>query len=45
MARDMAEAAQKALKAAEAKDAEGILAVGEELNVSCDKCHERYSRN
>jgi hypothetical protein len=45
MARDMANAANKALEFAGKKDAEGILAVGEELNVTCDKCHERYSRN
>ena len=45
MARAMAESGQKALKAAEARSADGILAVGEEINTTCDACHERYSRN
>ena len=36
--------AEKALKFADAKDAAGILAVGEEINTSCDACHERYQR-
>jgi hypothetical protein len=44
MAGAMADAATKALKAAEAKSVDGILAVGEEINTTCDKCHERYSR-
>jgi hypothetical protein len=45
MARAMAEAAAKTRKAAEAKSPDGILAVGEEINITCDNCHERYSRN
>ena len=36
--------AEKALTFADAKDAPGILAVGEEINASCDACHERYQR-
>jgi cytochrome c556 len=36
--------AEKALKSAEAKDPAGILAVGEEINATCDACHERYQR-
>jgi hypothetical protein len=36
--------ANKALKFAEGKDAPGILAVGEEINATCDACHERYQR-
>ena len=36
--------AEKALKFADAKDTAGILAVGEEINTSCDACHERYQR-
>jgi len=36
--------AEKALKSAEAKDPSGILAVGEEINATCDACHERYQR-
>ena len=45
MARAMAETGQKALKAAESRSADGVLAVGEEINTTCDACHERYSRN
>jgi creatinine amidohydrolase/Fe(II)-dependent formamide hydrolase-like protein len=45
MAQAMAESGQKALEAAKAKSPDGILAVGEEINVTCDNCHERYSRN
>ena len=37
--------AEKALKSADAKDPAGILAVGEEINATCDACHERYQRN
>ena len=36
--------ALKALNSADKKDAPGILAVGEEINASCDACHERYQR-
>ena len=39
------DSAQTALKAADAKDPPGILAVGEVINASCDACHERYQRN
>jgi cytochrome c556 len=39
------DSAKTALKAADAKDAAGILAVGEVINASCDACHERYQRN
>jgi len=39
------DSAMTALKAADAKDAPGILAVGEVINASCDACHERYQRN
>jgi hypothetical protein len=38
------DSAQTALKAADAKDPQGILAVGEVINASCDACHERYQR-
>ena len=41
----MRDSAQTALKAADAKDPAGILAVGEVINASCDACHERYQRN
>ncbi len=43
-AQAMAASGQKALKAAEAKSPDGILAVGEEINRTCDACHEKYSR-
>ena len=33
-----------ALKAAEAKDKEGIVSAGGDLNTSCDNCHARYQR-
>ena len=45
MAQAMATAAAKALKAAEAHSSDGILMVGDEINQTCDNCHERYSRN
>jgi cytochrome c556 len=44
MARAMVTAGNDALKAAETKSAEGILAAGETINTSCDTCHERYWR-
>ena len=45
MAKAMADAANKALDAARKKSPDQILEVGDELNQTCDKCHERYSRN
>ena len=33
-----------ALKAAEAKDKEGIVSAGGDLNTSCDNCHAKYQR-
>ena len=44
MAEALADTAKKALAAAEKKDPDAILMVGEEINVTCDNCHERYSR-
>jgi len=35
---------QAALKATEAKSAEGVLAAGEKVNESCDNCHRKYQR-
>jgi hypothetical protein len=40
----MADAGKAALKAAEAKDPEGILAAGETINKTCDNCHQKYQR-
>jgi len=45
MAKAMADAANKALDAAQKKSPDAILEVGDELNQTCDRCHERYSRN
>jgi hypothetical protein len=44
MTRAMADAGREALKAAEAKSPEGILAAGETINMTCDNCHEKYQR-
>jgi hypothetical protein len=44
IARDMTAAAAKALKAAEAKDRDGLLAAGSELSQTCDNCHAKYQR-
>jgi hypothetical protein len=44
MTNDMIEQGKKAMKAAEAKDKEGIVAAGGDLNATCDNCHARYSR-
>jgi len=44
MTRDMMEQGRKAMKAAEAKDKDGIVAAGGDLNNTCDNCHARYSR-
>src|SRR6185503_4364051 len=44
MTRDMMEQGRKAMKAADAKDKEAIVAAGGDLNVTCDNCHARYSR-
>lgn len=45
MSHALMDAGQQVLKAAEAKDAEGILAAGEKVNMACDACHMRYMRN
>jgi len=44
MTREMMAQGQKAMKAAEAKDTDGIVAAGGDLNTTCDNCHARYSR-
>ena len=44
MAKDMADAAQTALKATTDKNPEGILASGEKINETCDNCHQKYQR-
>jgi hypothetical protein len=45
MSQAMIDAAKVALKAVEAKSADDVLASGDAINVSCDKCHQRYQRN
>lgn len=44
MSRALADAGTMALKAAESKDADGILTAGSVINTSCDTCHQRYQR-
>ena len=44
MSQAMIDAGKQTLKAVEAKDADGVLAAGEPLNISCDGCHQRYMR-
>ena len=44
MAKDMADAAQTALKATTDKNPDGILAAGEKINETCDNCHQKYQR-
>jgi hypothetical protein len=42
--RDFMEQGKLALKAAEAKDKDGIVSAGGDLNTTCDNCHARYQR-
>lgn len=44
MTRAFMDASQAALKAADAKDKEGILNAGSTLNETCDTCHAKYQR-
>ena len=44
MSQAMIDAAKVALKATEAKSADGILESGDAINMSCDNCHRRYQR-
>lgn len=44
MSQAMTNAGIKALKAAQAKNADDVLDVGEDLYRSCDNCHQRYMR-
>ena len=41
MTNDMIEQGRKAMKAAEAKDKDGIVAAGGDLNTTCENCHAR----
>jgi len=44
MSQALIDAGKVALKATEAKSAEGVLAAGEAINTSCDNCHRKYQR-
>jgi hypothetical protein len=42
LARGLSAAASQALKAAEAKDPQALLAAGDALDTACENCHLRY---
>ena len=42
--RALIDAGTTALNAAEAQDVEGILAIGGDINTTCDDCHAQYQR-
>ena len=44
MTQDFIDKSKLAIKAAEDKSTEGILAAGSEINVTCDNCHATYMR-
>jgi len=44
MTRAMMEQGRAAMKAAEAKNKDGIVEAGGNLNTTCDNCHARYQR-
>jgi hypothetical protein len=44
MTRAYMDAGARALKAAEAKDKDGIVDAGGDLNTTCDNCHAKYQR-
>ena len=44
MTHDMMEQGKAAIKAAGAKNKDGIVEAGGNLNTSCDNCHAKYSR-
>ena len=44
ISRALIEAANTALKAAEAKSADGVLEAGGAINETCDNCHAKYQR-
>jgi hypothetical protein len=41
---DMINGGKEALRAVEARSADGVMASGEPINNSCDACHEKYRR-
>ena len=44
MSQAMIDAGKIALEATQKKSAEGVLAAGEAVNMSCDNCHRKYQR-
>ncbi len=44
MTREFMDQAKLALKAAEAKDKDGIVSAGGDLDTTCDNCHAKYQR-
>ncbi len=44
MSQAMIDAGKAALAATEARSADGVLAAGETVNISCDTCHQKYQR-
>jgi hypothetical protein len=44
MTRQFVDAGKAALKAADSKSVDGILAAGGDLNEACDTCHAKYER-
>ena len=44
MSQALIDAGKVALKATQAKSAEGVLGAGEAVNTSCDNCHRKYQR-
>jgi hypothetical protein len=45
MSQAMIDSSARALKATGDKNAEGLLAAGEAINMSCDSCHREYASN
>jgi hypothetical protein len=44
ISQELIDAGQVALKAAQARDPDALLASGEAINASCDSCHQGYMR-
>jgi hypothetical protein len=45
MAQDLVDTASIALRAADAKDADGLLKVGGQIDEACENCHKKYWPN
>jgi hypothetical protein len=44
MSQALIDAGRLALRATQAKSADQVMAVGEDVNASCDNCHRKYQR-